>query len=46
MDHLVDYNRRISGEHPDWNDYRDAMRRDQRVMVRITITRAGPNASG
>jgi PPOX class probable F420-dependent enzyme len=46
MDLLVDYYRRISGEHPDWNDYRDAMRRDRRVMVRITITRAGPDASG
>jgi PPOX class probable F420-dependent enzyme len=46
MDLLVDYYRRISGEHPDWNDYRDAMRREQRVMVRITITRAGPDASG
>jgi PPOX class probable F420-dependent enzyme len=46
MDLLVDYYRRISGEHPDWNDYRDAMSREQRVMVRITITRAGPDASG
>jgi PPOX class probable F420-dependent enzyme len=46
MDLLVDYYRRISGEHPDWNDYRDAMRRERRVMVRITITRAGPDASG
>ena len=46
MDLLVDYYRRISGEHPDWDDYREAMRRDRRVMVRITITRAGPDASG
>lgn len=46
MDLLVDYYRRISGEHPDWNEYRDAMRREQRVMARITITRAGPDASG
>ena len=46
MDLLVDYYRRISGEHPDWEDYREAMRRDRRVMVRITITRAGPDASG
>ena len=30
----------------DWDDYREAMRRDRRVMVRITITRAGPDASG
>jgi PPOX class probable F420-dependent enzyme len=43
---LVDYYRRISGEHPDWADYRDAMRRDRRVMVRITVSRAGPDVSG
>ena len=46
MDLLVDYYRRISGEHPDWDDYREAMRRERRVMVRVTITRAGPDASG
>ena len=46
MDLLVDYYRRISGEHPDWDEYAEAMRRDRRVMVRITITRAGPDASG
>ncbi|MDQ7905659.1 PPOX class F420-dependent oxidoreductase [Phytohabitans sp. ZYX-F-186] len=42
MEPLVDYYRRISGEHPDWDDYRVAMERDQRVLLRITITRAGP----
>jgi len=46
MDLLVEYYRRISGEHPDWDDYRAAMVRDQRVIVRVTITRAGPDASG
>ena len=46
MDLLVAYYRSISGEHPDWDDYRAAMVRDQRVIVRITITRAGPDASG
>ena len=46
MEMLVDYYRGISGEHPDWNDYREAMRRDQRVIVAITITRAGPDRSG
>ena len=42
MEPLVDYYRRISGEHPDWDDYRAAMRRDERVLLRITITHAGP----
>ena len=46
MDLLVDYYRRVSGEHPDWDDYRAAMIRDRRVIVRITVTRAGPDVSG
>jgi PPOX class probable F420-dependent enzyme len=46
MDLLVDYYRRAAGEHPDWDDYRAAMERDQRVIVRFAIERAGPNASG
>ena len=46
MDGLVDYYRRISGEHPDWDDYRAAMERDKRVLLRIAVTRAGPDVSG
>ena len=46
MDLLVDYYRRVAGEHSDWADYRAAMERDRRVIVRITPTRAGPNVSG
>jgi PPOX class probable F420-dependent enzyme len=46
MDGLIDYYRRISGEHPDWDDYRDAMQREKRVLLRITPERAGPNISG
>ncbi len=40
MEPLVAYYRSISGEHPDWDDYRQAMVRDRRVLVRIDITRA------
>ena len=43
---LEDYYRRISGEHPDWAEYREAMRRDKRLIIRITVDRAGPNVSG
>ena len=43
---LEDYYRRISGEHPDWAEYRDAMRRDKRMIIRITVDRAGPDVSG
>ncbi|HEU5306630.1 MAG TPA: PPOX class F420-dependent oxidoreductase, partial [Acidimicrobiia bacterium] len=32
--------------HPDWDDYRAAMVRDQRVIVRITPERAGPDRAG
>lgn len=46
MDGLVEYYRRTSGEHPDWNDYRAAMERERRVLVRIAVTRSGPNRSG
>src|SRR5438105_2730843 len=46
MEPLVDYYRRISGEHPDWDDYRKAMERDRRVIIRIAIERAGPDAHG
>jgi PPOX class probable F420-dependent enzyme len=46
LEPLVDYYRSTSGEHPDWADYRAAMVRDQRVLLRMTITRAGPDAMG
>lgn len=46
MDGLVDYYRRISGEHPDWDDYRRAMVRDQRVLVRVTPESVGPTRHG
>ena len=46
MDGLVAYYRQVSGEHPDWDDYRAAMVRDQRVLIRIDPTRAGPDREG
>jgi PPOX class probable F420-dependent enzyme len=46
MEPLVDYYRGVSGEHPDWDDYRAAMVRDRRVLLRVTITRAGPDRHG
>jgi PPOX class probable F420-dependent enzyme len=46
MDLLVDYYRRLSGEHPDWDDYRRAMQEERRVVLRITPTSAGPDVSG
>jgi PPOX class probable F420-dependent enzyme len=46
MEGLVDYYRSVSGEHPDWDDYRAAMERDQRVLIKLALTRAGPDISG
>ena len=46
MEPLVEYYRGISGEHPDWDDYRSAMVRDRRCLIRITPTTAGPTVVG
>jgi PPOX class probable F420-dependent enzyme len=46
MEPLVDYYRRIAGEHPDWDDYRRAMEQEKRVLLRLDLTRAGPDISG
>ena len=43
---LVDYFRAISGEHPDWDEYRAAMRRQGKSLIRVTITGWGPIATG
>ena len=46
MELLIDYYRRIAGEHPDWADYRHAMERERRVLLRISIDSAGPDQKG
>jgi PPOX class probable F420-dependent enzyme len=46
MDGLVEYYRRVSGEHDDWDDYRGAMQRERRVLLRVTLDRAGPDRAG
>lgn len=46
MDGLVDYYRRISGEHQDWADYRAAMQREARVLLQIELASAGPDREG
>jgi PPOX class probable F420-dependent enzyme len=40
LDLLETVYRAIAGEHPDWNEYRQAMIRDQRVVIRIHPERA------
>ncbi len=40
VEELIDLYRAVQGEHPDWNDYRAAMVRDRRLVVRIRAERA------
>ena len=40
VDELVAYYRALQGEHPDWDDYRQAMVRDKRLVARLTPTHA------
>jgi PPOX class probable F420-dependent enzyme len=46
MERLVDYYRRISGEHPDWDEYRSAMKEQKRLIIRISIDKVGPSRQG
>jgi PPOX class probable F420-dependent enzyme len=46
LEPLVEYFRVISGEHPDWNEYRQAMQDQGKSLIRITIENWGPIATG
>jgi PPOX class probable F420-dependent enzyme len=46
LEPLVEYYRCISGEHPDWDEYREAMRRQNKSLIRINIDGWGPVATG
>ena len=46
MEPLIAYYKSFPGENPDWDDYRERMQREQRVLVRITLERAGPDRKG
>lgn len=46
LEPLVEYFRSISGEHPDWDEYRVAMTRQGKSLLRITIDGWGPVATG
>jgi PPOX class probable F420-dependent enzyme len=45
-DDFVEYYRCIAGEHPDWDEYRQAMHRQNKSLIRITIDAWGPIATG
>ncbi|SCE69067.1 PPOX class F420-dependent oxidoreductase [Micromonospora mirobrigensis] len=46
LDPLVEYFRSISGEHPDWDEYRAAMVRQGKSLIRVTVENWGPIATG
>jgi hypothetical protein len=46
MEGLVRYYRLVAGDHPDWDEYRRAMQREGRVLLRMRIDRVGPARSG
>jgi PPOX class probable F420-dependent enzyme len=46
LEPLVDYFRVISGEHPDWDEYRQAMQDQGKSLIRLTIDRWSPIATG
>ena len=46
MDPLIDYYKRFPDENPPWDEYRERMRREKRVLIRITLESAGPDKQG
>ncbi len=46
MDGLVAYYRSLAGEHPNWDEYRAAMVSEKRVLIMLSVERAGPDRSG
>jgi PPOX class probable F420-dependent enzyme len=46
MEGLVAYYRQVAGEHQNWDEYRSAMEREERVLLRISVERAGPDTAG
>jgi len=46
LEPLVEYYRCISGEHPDWDEYREAMVAQGKSLIRVTPERWSPVATG
>ncbi len=46
MDALIDYYMRFPDENPDWDEYRERMRSEKRVLIRLALERAGPDRQG
>jgi len=46
IDLLIHWRRQVYGEHPNWDEYREKMKEERRVILRIQIERVGPNRRG
>ena len=46
MDPLIDYYKRFPDDNPPWDEYRERMRHEKRVLIRITLDHAGPDRQG
>lgn len=46
MEPLEALYRQAAGEHPDWEEFRAAMRQERRVLIRVDLDRAGPDVAG
>jgi len=46
LEAFVEYYRNIAGEHPDWDEYRQAMTDQGKVLIRIEVESWGPIARG
>lgn len=46
MEPLVDYFRAVAGDHDNWDEYRQSMRDERRVLIRVAPRRAGPDRQG
>ena len=46
MDELVELFRAVQGEHSDWDDYRAAMVRERRLVLRLRVERVYGKAPG
>jgi PPOX class probable F420-dependent enzyme len=46
MESLIHWHRQVKGEHPNWEEYREKMKQERRVVLRIDIEKVGPSRRG
>jgi len=45
MDALIYWYKQVRGEHKNWDEYRNTMKKEKRVIIRVTIEKVGPQHS-